>query len=240
MYLEACLSNRRFISCRVAPFRENSVCVRRKQQLLIGVERRALDAIKSSPQMLAGSGRVARTVEQPCNECKEWQGSPSPVSWRRLRTGSGHGQQPEPGVVSHSCDRGWHTPLLLKRDRTTGMSGEGNRGDVIGRILSTHKTRRSRIPRHWRTPLSLSTFSQFDQHLRPLLHARYSPSSLSHVPWRVRLTKPLIDISPRHSLRQCLRVLLARVLPRPSLLPPPRISPETLTVYTQAILTHSL
>ena len=32
-------------------------------------------------------------------------------------------------VLAHS------TPLLLNRDRTTGMSGEGNRGDVIGRIL---------------------------------------------------------------------------------------------------------
>jgi hypothetical protein len=57
---------------------------------------------------------------------------------------------------------------------------------------------------------------------------------------RVRLTQPVIGIPLRRSLRQCLRVLLARVLPRLSLLPPPHISPETLTVYTQPILTHSL
>ncbi|KAF8502242.1 hypothetical protein F5888DRAFT_1180024 [Russula emetica] len=66
----------------------------------------------------------------------------------------GHGQ---PGVVSHSCDRVGTTPFyystLLNRDRTTGMGGEGNRGDVTARILFTHKTRRS--PRRWRTPLSL-------------------------------------------------------------------------------------
>lgn len=149
-------------------------------------------------------------------------------------------------MVSHSCDRGWHTPLLLNRDRTTGMSGEGNQGDVTGRILVHPQDPTQSYPAALAHPTT-STLA-FHPFLNPTnifktpLHAWHPSSPVPgpfKCPMRVRSTKPVIGIPPRHSLRQCLRVLLARVLPRPSLLPPPRVSPETSTVYTRLIPTHN-
>ena len=170
------------------------------------------------------------------NECKDWQGCPYHVSCRRFEGISAWRGEPH-------CDRvGTLHFYLTGTDRTTGMSGEGNRGDVTGRILSTHKTRRSHIPRRWRTH---SRFHPFHPFLNPtnISTPPYTPGAilaLTNVPWRVRLTKSVIGISLRHSLRQRLRVLLARVQPLPSLLAPRRISPKTLTIYTRHILTHSL
>jgi hypothetical protein len=113
-----------------------------------------------STNMLPAQKELRR---QPSDDGKDWQlarqGNANRVSWRRLKTSPpGSGQGMASPVWGHSCDR-VGTPLLLNRDRTTGMSGEGNRSDVTGRILFTHKTRRSHIPRRWRTPLSLSSFS---------------------------------------------------------------------------------
>ena len=65
------------------------------------------------------------------------------------------------------------------------MCGEGNRGDVTGRILpthkTTHKTQRSHIPRRWRTtvtPLSLSSFSNPTNTSPTPLHPLAPSSSL--------------------------------------------------------------
>lgn len=62
-----------------------------------------------------------------------------------------------PGVVSHSCDRVGTTPLLLNWDRTTGRVEKATEVTSLeGYRPPPTKTRRSHIPRRWRTPLSLS------------------------------------------------------------------------------------
>ncbi len=119
------------------------------------------------------------------------------------------------------------------------MSGEGNRDDVTGTVH--HKTQRSYVPRHWRTQHSLTSFFESSQHLQPNPLIRLALTLVpSNVPWHVRLTKPVIGIPLRHSLRQRLRVLLVKALGRLSLPLPPRISPKTLLVYIHTALTHSL